>query len=216
VLIKLISGNQWNLKIFYSISSICCEALLQPTLDAPSKSRALEILKKVDQLDRLSFGKCLNQILKHTPSSQEKDQLIEKLSHGTSMVQKFGDKEYSLLAALGSQTTSVRKNAVHTLTKPALLKTMNKEEVGLAKLFLIQLVLSGNEDSEILELVFTSFLTMIETCGDSDSNDLFSISEHFLHSCFSEDIQGARYSASLIEKVERVALLSQASLGHQA
>lgn len=81
------------------------------------------------------------------------------------MVQKFGEKEYSLLSALGSQNELVRRKAIEVLTKKNYVSSLADNERAIAKLFLVQLCINQNSDEQLLLKILESFEVFIQIEG---------------------------------------------------
>jgi len=118
---------------------------------------AVQVLNSVDKSSRMQYARCLNQILKQLPSSREKEELLAQLGKGTQMVQKFGDKEYSLLSALGSHNELVRQKAIEVLTQKPFVAALTENERAIAKLFLVQLSINHNSDEQLLLQILEAF-----------------------------------------------------------
>ena len=82
--------------------------------------------------------------------------LLSEQTGKSKLVTKFGDKEYTILSALGSSRKTTRANALQAINDPAFVKALSDNERELVKIVLLQLINQENNDEESLLQMLTA------------------------------------------------------------
>jgi len=99
---------------------------------------------------------CLKQ-LSDDPVLKEKAFTIlqEHVNKGSQskLITRFGDKEYTILSALGSTRQTTRVNALQAINDAKFVESLSTNERDLVKIVLMQLINQENNDEEALLLM---------------------------------------------------------------
>ena len=79
--------------------------------------------------------------------------LLSEHSGWSKLVAKFGDKEYTLLSALGSNRKATRTNALSAISDIQFVEALSKNERELVKVALLQLINQETNDESSLSLM---------------------------------------------------------------
>ena len=85
------------------------------------------------------------------------------------IISKFGDKEYSLLSSLASQSKITKLNALNALIRPEFSSKLSKNEKDLINISLSQLITRNSEEESVLEKVLEAFVSLIDYSQFNDS-----------------------------------------------
>lgn len=149
-------------------------------------------------------NQCVLYILKQVNDHSLKEKIIDFLStkengKGSALIAKFGEKEFSLLSALGSQNKISKENAIKTVNKPEFFSKISERERDLVRLQLQNLILNGKENTETVVQLLDCLDKM--TVAGKESNEEFDTLEQFIDA----NIKGLSYPREVIEKAIQMA-----------
>ena len=127
----------------------------------------MKFLKLFKEMDSQSYNQTILYHLKQTQDEDQK-QKLKKIIQGdesSTIFQKVGGIEYSLLSALGSARKQVRLSAINTLSSS---KDLHADEAELITLFLAQIVSRCEDDEEMMQAMLTALAHLTEKTTQSD------------------------------------------------
>ena len=105
------------------------------------------------------------------PEMKEKAfSLLSEHSGQSKLVAKFGDKEYTLLSALGSNRKATRTNALSAISDIQFVEALSKNERQLVKVALLQLINQETNDESSLSLMIKAIYNLIKV-EKTDNHD---------------------------------------------
>ena len=140
-----------NLKLTYLVvEQAFLTAIRRPEL----LDRSHGLLLKLKEDNDSSFNQTVSHILKISANDEERNKILEvitgKLKY-TLLVANFGDKEYTLFGALGSQNKITKTNALQAISQQDFINKLSKNEAELVLMSLNQIIALGQDEDFIIQ-----------------------------------------------------------------
>ncbi|TNV87638.1 hypothetical protein FGO68_gene2900 [Halteria grandinella] len=201
--ISHIFGTHLNLKSVYQIIETVITTQLGQPENKVNAERTHEILVLIKKSYESYFNQAILFLLKQVQNNEtQRDQIVQILSgnnKSSKLISKFGDKEYSILSSLASQSKVTKMSAITALLGNEFSAKLTQNERDLVKISLAQLILRNTEEEQIVHKGLEAYVSLINMQAVSDSE--FDVLEQFIAS----NIGHSRYSEASISLAAQVA-----------
>eukprot|EP00347_Sterkiella_histriomuscorum_P023758 403333488 len=196
----LISGSL-NLKLAYLLIENAVSLAMQNDNLLPRCHELLNLIKTHHEND---YNQALLFILKQSKESKDKIiRVISGESGNSNLIAQFGEKEYSLLSALGSQHKITKVNALQSVVEN--INKLTQNEKDLIILQLVTIIQSASDEENILEQVLSVYDKVVHQNHNKDKQ-AFDFEFETLHTFLDFNLQNKRYSIKINEKLTTMLL----------
>ncbi|CDW83415.1 heat repeat-containing protein 1 [Stylonychia lemnae] len=180
--------NLLNLKLAYILIESALVLCMQSEAHNDNCQDLLKLIKAQNQSD---YNNVILFILKQSKDSKDKILGILQGHSADNLFSKFGEKEYSLLSALASQSKITKLNALKSIQENH--KKLTSNERGLIKLSLVQMIQAAQEEELIISQVIQILAKLIND-EQQESNDY---DFEYLSQFHEQNLSTKRYSDSI-------------------